>query len=60
MVTVFKEKLDLYLPLIFYNNIRCVLETAFISEQILKNRFAALAEISDTFIAKFNVFSYRT
>ena len=58
MVTVFKEKLNLQLPLIFYSSIRFVFETAFISEQIAKNRFGALLEISDKFITKFNVFSY--
>ena len=31
-----------------------VLETTFISEQIAKNRFGALLEISDKFITKFN------
>ena len=56
MVTVFKEKLNLQLPLIFYSSIRFVFETAFISEQIAKNRFGALLEISDKFIVKFNVF----
>ena len=60
MVIAFKEKLDLQLPLIFYNNITRVFETAFISEQIVKNKFAALSEISDKVITKFNVFSYRT
>ena len=35
-----------------------VFETAFISEQIVENRFGALLEISDKFITKFNVFSY--
>ena len=34
-----------------------VFETAFISEQIAKNRFGALLEISDKVITKFNVFS---
>ena len=58
MVTVFKEKLNLQLPLIFYSSIRFVFETAFISEQIAENRFGALLEISDKFITKFNVFSY--
>ena len=60
MVIVFKEKLALEVPLIFYSNIRCVFETTFISEQIVKNRFVALLEISDKCITKFNVFSYRT
>ena len=58
MVTVFKEKLNLQLPLIFYSSIRFVFETAFISEQSAENRFRGLIEISDKFIAKFNVFSY--
>ena len=58
MVTVFKEKLNLQLPLIFYSSIRFVFETVFISEQIAENRFEALLEISDKFITKFNVFSY--
>ena len=58
MVTVFKEKLNLQLPLIFYSSIRFVFETVFISEQIAENRFGALLEISDKFITKFNVFSY--
>ena len=57
MVTVFKEKLNLQLPLIFYSSIRFVFETAFISEQIAENSFGALLEISDKFITKF-VFSY--
>ena len=59
IVTVFKEKLNLQLPLIFYSSIRFILETAFISEQIAENRFGALLEISDKFITKFNVFSYK-
>ena len=58
MVTVFKEKLNLQLPLIFYSSISFVFETTFISEQIAENRFGALLEIKDTFITKFNVFSY--
>ena len=58
MVTLFKENLNLWLPLIFYSSIRFVFETVFISEQIAENRFGALLEISDTFISKFNVFSY--
>ena len=41
-VTVFKEKLNLQLPLIFYSSIRFVFETVFISKHI----------------TKFNVFSY--
>ena len=58
MVTVFKEKLNLQLPLTFYSNVRFVFETTFISEEIVENRFAALLEISDKFVTKFNVFSY--
>ena len=58
MVTVFKEKLNLYLPIIFYSRIKFVFEIAFISEQIAENRFGALLEIIDKFITKFNVFSY--
>ena len=58
MVTVFKEKLNLQLPLIFYSSIRFVLETAFISEQIAESRCRAFLEISDKYITKFNVFSY--
>ena len=58
MVTVFKEKLNLQLPLIFYSSIRFVLETAFISEQVAENRCGTLLEISDKFITKFNIFSY--
>ena len=58
MVTVFKEKLSLQLPLIFYSSIRFLFETAFISEQIEENRFGALLEISDKFFTKFNAFSY--
>ena len=55
MVTVFKEKLNLQLTLIFYCSIRFVFETAFIPEQIAENRFGAMLEISDRFIKKFNV-----
>ena len=58
MVTVFKEKLNLQLPLIFCSSIQFVFETAFISEQIPDNRFGALSEISDNFITKFNILSY--
>ena len=57
MVTVFKEKRNLQLPLIFYSSIRFVFDTAFISEQVAENRFGALLEISVKFITKFNVFS---
>ena len=58
MVTVFKEKLNLKLPLIFYSSIRFVFGTTFISEKIVENGFRALLEISDKFINKFNVSSY--
>ena len=58
MITVFKENLNLQLPLIFYSSIRFVFETVFISEQIAENRFGALLEISDKFITNCNVFSY--
>ena len=58
MVTVFKENLNLWLPLIFHSSIRFLFETVFISEQISENRLASLLEISDKFIPKFNVFSY--
>ena len=58
VVTVFKEKLNLWLCLILYGSIRFVFETAFISEQIGQNRFGVLLEISDKFFTKFNVFSY--
>ena len=60
MVIVFKEKLNLQLPLIFYSSIRFVSQTGFISEQIAENRFGLLLEISDKFITKFNAFSYTT
>ena len=39
MVTVFKEKLNLYLPLIFYSSMKFVFQIPFISEQIAENRF---------------------
>ena len=58
IVSVFKEKLNLHLPLTIYSSIRFAFKTAFISEQIAENRFGALSEISDKFITKFNVFSY--
>ena len=58
MVTVSKENLNLWLPLILYSSIRFVLETVFISEQIAQNRFGELLEISDKFISKFNVSNY--
>ena len=58
MVTVFKETLNLLLPLILDSSIRFVFETVFISEQIADNRFGDFLEISDKFITKFNVFSY--
>ena len=58
MVTVFREKLNLQLFLIFCSSIRFVSETAFFLEQIAQNRFGALLEIIDKFITKFNVVSY--
>ena len=60
MVTVFKEKLNLQLPLIFYSSIRFVFEITFVSEQIAENRFGTLLQISDKFITNFNAFSYMT
>ena len=42
MVTVFKENLNLQLPLIFYSSAMFVFETVFISEQIAGNSFRAL------------------
>ena len=50
MVTVFKENLNLQLPLIFYCSIRVVFETEFISEPTAENRFRFLLEISGKFI----------
>ena len=58
MVTVFKENLNLQLPLLFYNSIMFVFEIVFISEQIAENKFRALLEISDKLITKLNVFRY--
>ena len=58
MVTVFKENLNLQLPLVFYSSIRFVFETIYISEQIAENRFGALLEISDSLTTKLNVFRY--
>ena len=58
MILIFRENLNLQLPHIFYNSIRFVFETVFISEQIAENRFEALLEIIDKFITKFSVFSY--
>ena len=46
------------LLLTFYNRVRFVFETTFISEQIADIRFGALLEIIGKFIIKFNVFSY--
>ena len=42
MVTVFKENLNLQLPLTFYSSIMLAIETAFISEQIAEHKFGAL------------------
>ena len=58
MITVFRENLNLQVPLTFYTNIRFLIETMFISEQIAENMFGALLEISDKFITKSNAFSY--
>ena len=58
MVTVFKENLNLQLPLIFYSSIRFAYGIVFTSEEIAVNRFEALLEISDKFITKFSGFSY--
>ena len=59
MVTVFKQrKPKLSLSLIFYSSIRFASGTAFVSEQIVENRFRALLEISGKFVTKFNVFGY--
>ena len=59
MITaVFKEKLNLSLPLLFYSSIRVSFKTAFVSEQIVDNRFGVFSEISDKFITKFNVFRF--
>ena len=54
MVTVFKENLNLRLPLIFYSSVRFIFITVFISEQNAKNRFGALQEITEKFIIKLN------
>ena len=59
MVTVFTENLNLQLILIFYSSSRLLFETVFISKQIAENRFGTLLEISDKFVTKFNVFSYK-
>ena len=58
MIQVFKENLNLQLPLIFYGSIKFVFETIFISGQIVENRFGAILGIGDKFITDFNVFSY--
>ena len=42
MVTVFKENLNLQLPLIFYSSIMFVFETVFISEQNGREQFWSL------------------
>ena len=46
-MVVFREKLHLKLPLIFYSTIKFVFETAFTFEQIPENRFGALLEIRE-------------
>ena len=53
-----QRKTELIATLIFYSSMKFVFETAFISEQIVENKFGALLEICDKFITKFNVFSY--
>ena len=58
MVAVFKENLNLQVPLIFYSSIRFVYETVFISRQIAMSKFGTLLEVSDKLITKFNIFSY--
>ena len=57
MITVFKVNLNLQLLLIFYNSIRFVFETVFISDEFQENSFGALLEISDKFITNFKVFN---
>ena len=61
-VTVFKENLNLQLPLIFYSSAVFIFETVFISEQIAENSIGALQEIfhQNKFITSLNVnvFSY--
>ena len=57
MLTVFKVNLNLQLLLIFYNSIRFVFETVFISDEFQENSFGALLEISDKFITNFKVFN---
>ena len=44
MMTVFKENLNLQLPLIFYSSIIFAFEKVFISEQIAEKRFGSLLE----------------
>ena len=58
MIAVFKENLNLQLPLIFYSSIRFAFELVFILEEIVENWFGAFFEISDKCITKFNVFGY--
>ena len=54
----FQRKPKLIATPYLYSSIRFVFETVLISEDIAENRFGALLEISDTFISKFNVFTY--
>ena len=49
MVMVFKENINLQLPLTFYSSIWFVFEKVFISKQIAENRFGDLVEIRDKF-----------
>ena len=59
MVTVFKENLNLELPLIFYISIWWfVFERGFVSEPLAENRLGSLLEIIDRFITNLNVFSH--
>ena len=56
MVTVFKENLNLQLPLIFYNSIRFLFDDLF--QNKLQRTGLGRCQRLVTFIAKFNVFSY--
>ena len=57
MATVFKENLNLLLPLAFYSSIMFVWNSIYF-RIIAENRFGVLLEISDKFITNLNVFSY--
>ena len=59
MVTVFKEDLNLELPITFYRSIRWfVFERGFVSEPLAENRLGSLLEIIDKFITNLNAFSH--